>query len=98
MSLRVAVACVCLAAASPAAQVRPLPDPQPFLQEVRKHLQSDDQRQSGYMYLETRRDMKLDKAGRPTSDTVTVAESYPGLPGEPRWMREISKDGQPVPQ
>ena len=98
MRVCVCVALVCLIATSSAAQMRPLPDPQPFLQEVRKRLQSDDERQSPYMYVETRRDMKLDKSGRATSDTVTVAESYPGLPGEPRWMREISKDGQKVPQ
>jgi hypothetical protein len=98
MCVRVSVALACLLATSSAAQMRPLPDPQPFLQEVRKRLQSDDERQSGYMYVESRRDMKLDKSGRATAETVTVAESYPGLPGEPRWMREISKDGQPVPQ
>ena len=78
--------------------MRPLPDPQPFLQEVRKRLQPDEERQSGYMYVQTRRDQKLDKAGQSTSENVTVAESYPGLPGEGRWEREISRDGQPVPQ
>src|SRR5262245_28731480 len=97
MPLRIIVALSCLATTSSAAQMRPLPDQQAFLQEVKKRLQPDEERQSGYMYLQTRRDQKLDKAGRSTSENVTVAESYPGLPGEPRWEREISKDGQPVP-
>jgi hypothetical protein len=93
----VAVALLCLASASAAAQDRPLPDLQPFLQEVRKHLDTDDERQSGYMYVETRRQHKLDKNGNATDESVKVVESYPGLPGEDRWEREISEDGKPVP-
>jgi hypothetical protein len=88
---------LCLIAISGQAQQRPLPDQQFFLQEVRKHLETDDERQSGYMYVQTRRDQKLDKAGRPTSESVKVSESYPGLPGEPRWARLLSEDGRPVP-
>lgn len=80
------------------AQERPLPDAQRFLQEVRNRLQTDEERQSAYAYVETRRERKLDKAGAPTKETVTVFESYPGLPGEPRWRRKISIDGTPVPQ
>ncbi|HKB13548.1 MAG TPA: hypothetical protein VKD69_22935, partial [Vicinamibacterales bacterium] len=49
---------------------RPLPDQQTFLQEVRKRLDTDDDRQSGYMYVETRRNQKLDKAGRPTGESI----------------------------
>ena len=79
------------------AQERPLPDPQPFLQEVRKRLQTDEQRQSGYMYVETRRESKLDNTGRSTRERVKVFESYPGLPGEERWDRLVSEDGKPVP-
>ena len=97
MPLRVAAALACLLATSSAAQMRPLPDPGPFLEQVKKRLQPDEERQSGYMYVQTQRNQKLDKAGRSTSESVTVAESYPGLPGEGRWSREISRDGQPVP-
>jgi len=78
------------------AQQPPLPDQQAFLQEVRKHLDTDDDRQNGYMYVETRRNQKLDKAGRPTGESVTVLESYPGLPGEQRWERVLSEDGKAV--
>jgi hypothetical protein len=81
-----------------AAQERPLPELEPFLREVRRHLEPDDQRQSGYMYAETRHELKLDKSGKSTKETVKVLESYPGLPGEDdRWERLISEDGKPVP-
>ncbi len=80
-----------------AAQQRPLPDPQQFVRETRSRLETDDQRQSGYVYVETRRVQKLDKGGRPTSESVKVFESYPALPGEERWDRLLSEDGKPVP-
>jgi hypothetical protein len=83
--------------ASAFAQSRPLPDPRPFLEEVKKRLQTDEDRQSAYMYVETRREQKLDKAGNPTGESVKVFESYPGLPGELRWRRQISEDGKPTP-
>jgi hypothetical protein len=92
-----AVVPLCLVAISGEAQQRALPDAQLFVQEVRKHLDTDDERQSGYMYVETRRDQKLDKAGRPTSESVKISESYPALPGEPRWARLLSEDGRLVP-
>jgi len=80
-----------------AAQQRPLPDQQAFLQEVRKHLDTDEFRQLGYMYVETRRDRKLDKAGQPIGESVKILESYPGLPGEERWQRVLSEDGKAIP-
>lgn len=95
-SCTVAVA-ILLSAAAAAAQDRPLPEPEPFLREVRKHLQRDEDRQAGYTYVETRRELKLDKSGRATKESVKVFESYPGLPGEERWERLIAEDGRPVP-
>src|SRR5262245_22681922 len=80
-----------------AQQPRPLPDQNAFLREVRKHLETDDQRQQGYTYVETRRQTKLDKSGRPQGESVKVMESYPGFPGEDRWERVISEDGKPTP-
>lgn len=79
------------------AQERPLPDQKVFLEEVRKRLETDEQRQSGYSYVETRRELRLDKSGRSTKERIKVLESYPGLPGEERWQRLISEDGIPVP-
>ena len=79
------------------AQQQPLPDQQAFLQEVRKHLDTDEFRQLGYMYVETRRNRKLDKTGHPTGESVKILESYPGLPGEERWERVLSEDGKAIP-
>ena len=59
-------------------------------------MQPDEARQSGYVYTETRRQVSLDASGRATRETVNVFESYPGLPGEPRWERQTVKDGQPL--
>ena len=67
-----------------AAQDRPLPDQESFLSETRKHLQTDSTLQSSYVYVETRRELKLDKGGRTREESVKVVESHPGLPGEER--------------
>ena len=85
-----------LLAARALAQDRPLPDPATFLPEVKKRLQTDQSLTSSYSYVETRRERKLDDRGVPTSESVKVFESYPGLPGEPRWERLISEDGRAV--
>ena len=79
------------------AQNRALPDQESFLIETRKHLQTDSTLQSSYVYVETRREQKLDKGGRAREESVKVFESYPGLPGEERWERLIAEDGRPVP-
>jgi len=79
------------------AQNQPLPDQASFLLETRKHLQADRTLQSSYVYVETRREQKLDKGGRAREESVKVVESYPGLPGEERWERLIAEDGRPVP-
>jgi hypothetical protein len=78
------------------AQERPLPDQTEFLEQARKHLRTDSSLQSAYMYIETQRESKLDKNGRPQEESVKVYENYPGLPGEPRWERLISENGRPV--
>lgn len=96
---RVAAAAMLLVAALPAAQQRPLPDLQPFLKEVRARLETDASRQYGYSYLETRRTTSIDGKGRRRDESVTVLESYPGLPGEgERWERVVQRDGKPVPE
>ncbi len=77
-------------------QERPLPDLKTFMAEARTRLQADDVRQSEYVYVETRREQKLDKSGKSTKETLDVFESYPALPGEFRWRRQTVKDGTPV--
>ncbi len=73
---------------------RPLPDRDAFLREVRIRLQTNDDRQRDYSYVETARRVRLDGQGRPAGQSVRVAESYPGLPGEPRWERVREDDGR----
>jgi hypothetical protein len=79
-----------------AGQDRPLPDYATFVAEARKRLQADDVRQSEYVYVETRREQKLDATGKSTKETLDVFESYPALPNESRWRRQTVKDGKPV--
>ena len=79
------------------AQNPPLPNQESFLMETRQHLQTDSALQSSYVYVETRRELNLDKGGRTREESVKIVESYPGLPGEPRWERLIAEDGRPVP-
>jgi hypothetical protein len=87
---------VLIAGSTSGAQNRPLPDRESFLIETRKHLQTDGTLQRSYVYVETRRELDLDKGGHTRKETVKVFESYPGLPGEERWERLIAEDGQPV--
>ena len=46
------------------AQQRPLPNADAFLQETKKHLQTDSALQSSYSYVETRRELKIDSRGQ----------------------------------
>jgi hypothetical protein len=78
-----------------AAQERPLPDLGSFLVQARTRLQTDDERQRSYIYVETWRKQKLDGAGKPRGESVKVVESYPPLPGEQeRWERVLEEDGR----
>jgi hypothetical protein len=83
-------------AALHAQQERPLPNYDAFAAEVKKHLATDEERQSGYMFIERRIEQKLDSAGRTTSETTKVFEVYPGLPGEERYRRLIEENGRVV--
>ena len=94
---RLAILIVLVSLAPATAQERPLPELTAFMAEARKRLQADDVRQSEYVYVETRREQKLDGSGRATKETLDVFESYPALPGEFRWQRQTVKDGKPVP-
>jgi hypothetical protein len=88
----------CLLVVAVTAQERPLPEREAFLREARQHLQTDTSLQSSYVYVETRREQKLDERGRVLEESVKVFESYPGLPGEKnRWERLIAENGRPRP-
>src|SRR6266550_1324392 len=83
--------------ATPAAQERPLPDFETFAAQVKTHLATDEERQSGYMFVERRTEQRLDSSGRTEHESVKVYEVYPGLPGENRYRRLIEEDGKPLP-
>jgi hypothetical protein len=91
------VAIALLAVTAVVAQEPPLPDQQSFLREVRTRLRTDSSLQRSYIYVETRRERKLDAAGRVKEESVKVYESYPGLPGEDRWEHLISENGRTRP-
>jgi hypothetical protein len=82
--------------AVPGAQDRPLPDYATFAAAVKQRLATDEDRQTGYTYIERRENQKLDAAGRARQNTVKVFEIYPGLPGEEPYRRLIEEDGKPV--
>src|SRR5688572_4818296 len=86
-----------LLVAAPVAQERPLPDFNTFAAEVKKHLATDEERQSGYVFNERRTEQKVNAAGRVTDESVKIYEVYPGLPGEDRYRRLIEEDGRPTP-
>ena len=93
----IALALLAISLTAPAAQERPLPDYESFAAQVRAHLATDEERQSGYMFMERRTEQKLDGSGRSKDESVKVFETYPGLPGESRYRRLIEEDGKPVP-
>ena len=92
-----ALAIAAFVCARPTAQDRPLPDFNAFTTQVKKHLQTDEDRQAGYAFTERETEQKLDGSGRVKEQTVKVFEVYPGLPGEERYRRLIEEDGKPVP-
>lgn len=85
-----------IAAVTASAQERPLPDFDTFAAQVKNHLAIDEERQSGYMFVERRTEQKVDGSGRVTSETVKVFEVYPGLPGEERYRRLIEENGRHI--
>jgi len=95
--MKIAIALALVVLSTPAAQDRPLPDYASFAAQVKTHLATDEERQSGYMFIERRTDQKLDGKGRTTDESVKVFEVYPGLPGQDRYRRLIEEDGRAVP-
>lgn len=87
-----------LTTVSGGAQPRPLPEPQAFLAQTRARLDRDEDRQAGFVYLETQRRELLDGSGRVREEQVRIVESYPGLPGEARWERVLEEHGRKVPE
>jgi hypothetical protein len=86
---------VAAADAGQTAEERPLPELRSFLAQVRTRLQTDNERQRSYIYVETQRTRKLDGDGTSRGESVKVVESYPPLPGEgERWERVLEENGR----
>ncbi len=75
----------------------PLPDFETFAAKVKERLATDEERQSGYVFVERRTEQKLDGSGKVTGEDVKVYEVYPGLEGEDRYRRLIEQNGKAVP-
>ena len=75
---------------------RPLPEPAPFLQEVRKHLRSDRLLLSQYTYTARTTERELDAKGNTKKTDVEVYEVYPSLEEGETHERLIERNGKPV--
>lgn len=95
--MRVVMVALLLVAHAVRAQDRPLPDYATFAAQVRTHLATDEERQSGYIFLERRVEQKVNGDGRVTGESSKVFEVYPGLGGEDRYRRLIEEGGRRVP-
>ncbi len=86
-----------LQAGSPPHQsTRPLPDLEPFLQGVRKHLQSDRSLLSRYTYIERSTFRELDSGGKVKKTGARVWEVYPSLDERLTYRKLVSKDGKSI--
>jgi hypothetical protein len=87
-------------AAAPAGRAQtqaPLPEPGPFLENVRKHLKPDDALLNQYTFLERETERRLNDKGRVTKQETRISEVYPGLDADDEpYRRTIQVDGKPV--
>lgn len=88
--------CLLLPPRPAAAQEPPLPDLQTFLTEARRHLATDDARQSQYTYLERRADVRVSALARVSTGPVKVWQVFPGDGEIETYRRLIEVDGRPV--
>lgn len=75
----------------------PLPDRDRFIGEVRRHLQSDEDLQSQYTYLERRQDVRVSKLGKIRIGDIRLFEVYPSNGGGGTYRRLIAVNGVPLP-
>jgi len=74
-------------------QPKPLPELKPFLQDLRKTLQTDSHLLSQYTYTEKHTLTQLDSRGGTKSTEVNVYEVFPGSPERVGYRRRVVKDG-----
>jgi hypothetical protein len=75
----------------------PLPEPGPFLENVRKHLKSDRSLMSQYTCLERETERRLNDKGTITKEETRLSEIYPGIDdADDLYRRTIVINGKPV--
>ena len=79
-----------------ASDLKPLPELNSFLQDVREHLHSDEFVQSQYTYTERTVFRQLDSGGRTKKTETKVYEVYPSLDERFTYRRLTSKDNKPL--
>lgn len=75
---------------------KPLPEPGPFLAQLRKTLHTDAMLLSQYTYTEKRTLTFLDSDKKPKKTEVNVFEVFPRSPERVGYQRQIVKDGKPL--
>lgn len=75
---------------------QPLPELEPFLQEVRKHLRSDSTLLRQYTFNETTSLNVVNKKDKPLEKEVKVYEVFPADDEKLTYRRLVSKNGKPV--
>ena len=75
----------------------PLPEVRPFLQEVRRHLRSDEALLAQYTFTEKHTEHRLNGRGAVTKTTAEVYEVYPSFDRGRTYRKLIARDGRPVP-
>ena len=82
-----------LPAAPRTQDTRPLPDPQAFIAEARKHLRSNELLVRQYVFQQTDTRVSRDAAGRPEETDVRVFEVYPAADPALTYRRLILENG-----
>jgi len=77
---------------SMAADSKPLPEMNSFLQNVRDHLHSNRFIQSNYTYIEKSISRQLDSGGKVKKTETRVYEVYPSIEEEFTYRKLIAKD------
>jgi hypothetical protein len=85
-------------AASQPTDPRPLPDLAAFTAQVKAHLQTDEELQNQYTYLEKRQEIRISKLGKVEPGQERLFEVYPTGELGRAYRRLIAVNGVPVPE
>jgi hypothetical protein len=83
--------------AAPTEPARSFPDPIAFVQKVRQAIRFDYELQSGFTYIEERRDVRISKLGKVEVGPLRTFEVHPSARPGRTYKRLIAIDGKPLP-